>query len=60
MPSSLQSMLSGACTPSSTSISVVNDFRSRISTVNASSHGQVFVGTNINYSRAHLADLNSK
>ena len=60
MPSNLQSMLRGTCTPSVTSISVVNDLRPCISTVNASSHGQVFVGTNVNCSRAQLADLNSK
>ena len=57
MPSSLHNMLSA---PSSTSISVVNDFRPRISTVNASSHSKVFIGTNINYSHVHSADLNSK
>ena len=50
-------------TPSMTSISVVNDFRPRISTVNAASRGQVvFVGpgTSVNYSCAQSTDLNTK
>ena len=60
MPSSLQSVLSGTYVPSVTSFSVVNDFRPHISTVNASSHGQVCFGTNISSSSAQTADLNSK
>ena len=56
MPSSLQS---GTYVPSVTSFSVVNDFRPHISTVNAS-HGQVCFGTNVSYSSAQSADLNSK
>lgn len=49
MPSTsgLQTMLSVV-----TSVSVVNDFRPRISSVNASSHGQIFVGANIKCSHA--------
>ena len=47
-------------TPIVTSVSVVNDFRPRISSVNASSHGQIFVGANINCSHAQPADVNSK
>ena len=50
-------MLSGTHTHSVTSITVVNDFRPHISTVNASSHGQIFVGASL---RARSADLNSK
>ena len=46
-------------TPIVTSVSMVNDFRPRISSV-ASSHGQIFVGANINCSNAHPADVNSK
>lgn len=62
MPSSLQSsgMQGGPHTPSVTTISVFNDFRPRITTANASSHGQVFVGTNINCSPAQSAGFNSK
>ena len=46
MPNSQQSigMQGGTHTPSVTSISVFNDFRARIITANASSHGQIFVG----------------
>ena len=52
MPSSLQNigMQGGTHTPSVTSIRVFNDFRPRITTANASSHGQIFVGTNNNSS----------
>lgn len=54
-------MLSGTCTPTVTSISVVNDFSPHISTVSATSHGRVvFGGTSVNYSHVKSADLNSK
>ena len=59
--SSLQSMQNGGIGASSvTSVSVINDFRPCISTVSASSHGQVVVGANINYSPAQSAELNAK
>ena len=44
MPSSLPSMLNGTHIPS-----VVNDFH-----LNASSHGQIFVGANLNCPSAQL------